>query len=121
VFYAVFGRNPNRVTCTCCGEDYSISGYADLAQATGYERHCEYVYRDAHGTEVGGEKAWQRDGLTGSYEDRMQTKYNSERRPSIPLDLYLTSGECKVVYANEITPEMLGVEPPEQGYVWVGD
>ena len=24
IFYNRFGHNPNRVTCTCCGEDYSI-------------------------------------------------------------------------------------------------
>jgi len=25
IFYNRFGHNPNRVTCTCCGKDYSIS------------------------------------------------------------------------------------------------
>ena len=25
VFYSRFGRNPRRVSCTCCGEDYFIT------------------------------------------------------------------------------------------------
>ena len=35
-FYNRFGHNPERVTCTCCGEDYSISQYESLEKATGY-------------------------------------------------------------------------------------
>jgi hypothetical protein len=38
VFYNRFGRNPEKVTCTCCGDDYSISEYASLDEATKYER-----------------------------------------------------------------------------------
>lgn len=38
VFYSRFGRNPYRVTCTCCGEDYSISEHADLEEASVYHR-----------------------------------------------------------------------------------
>ena len=38
IFYNRFGHNPNRVTCTCCGEDYSISSHEDLLQLTEYNR-----------------------------------------------------------------------------------
>ena len=38
IFYNRFGRNPNRVTCTCCGEDYSINDYPTLDEATQYHR-----------------------------------------------------------------------------------
>jgi hypothetical protein len=24
IFYNKFGHNPNRITCSCCGEDYSV-------------------------------------------------------------------------------------------------
>jgi hypothetical protein len=30
VFYSRFGRNPNRITCTCCGSDYAITEYDTL-------------------------------------------------------------------------------------------
>ena len=38
VFYNRFGHNPNRVTCTCCGEDYSISEDDDLEAMTLFHR-----------------------------------------------------------------------------------
>lgn len=38
VFYSRFGHNPDRVTCTCCGADYSITEYPSLAEATAYQR-----------------------------------------------------------------------------------
>ena len=30
IFYNRFDHSPDRVTCTCCGEDYSVSEDADL-------------------------------------------------------------------------------------------
>lgn len=42
IFYNRFGHNPDRVTCTCCGEDYSITESDSLEQASGYERKAKY-------------------------------------------------------------------------------
>jgi len=42
IFYNRFGHNPERVTCTCCGPDYSITESKTLFQATAYERGCLY-------------------------------------------------------------------------------
>src|SRR5437762_7548993 len=42
IFYNRFGHNPERVTCTCCGKDYSISSNKSLAQLTGFDRNCAY-------------------------------------------------------------------------------
>ena len=41
IFFNRYGHNPNRVTCTCCGEDYSIDTHESLAQLTGFERGCQ--------------------------------------------------------------------------------
>lgn len=41
VFYNKFDRSPSRVTCTCCGEDYYVSEYPTLEQASEYERRGE--------------------------------------------------------------------------------
>lgn len=41
IFYNRFGHNPERVTCTCCGRDYSIDSeekIVDLQSA--YEAGC---------------------------------------------------------------------------------
>ena len=34
IFYNRFGHNPNRVSCTCCGPDYSIGESETLDEAT---------------------------------------------------------------------------------------
>ena len=41
VFYARFGTSPDRVTCTCCGEDYSTTESPTLAEASAYDRNLE--------------------------------------------------------------------------------
>lgn len=41
LFQRTFNRNPLNVTCSCCGEDYSLTTGA-LDQITAYHRHCDY-------------------------------------------------------------------------------
>lgn len=38
IFYNRFGHNPNRVSCTCCGEDYAIEEYDSLELARKYDK-----------------------------------------------------------------------------------
>jgi hypothetical protein len=38
IFYNRFKHNPNRVTCPCCGPDYSVSEYDTLEAATEFQR-----------------------------------------------------------------------------------
>lgn len=54
IFYGRFGHNPDRVTCTCCGRDYSISSSESLEDATKYQR----------------EQAWERKVTSGWTADR---------------------------------------------------
>lgn len=42
IFYNRFGHNPERVTCTCCGDDYSIYEEESLEQLSAYDRNCRY-------------------------------------------------------------------------------
>lgn len=37
IFYNRFGHNPHRITCTCCGGDYSITEYETLEGAMKYQ------------------------------------------------------------------------------------
>lgn len=37
IFYNRFGHSPDRVTCTCCGEDYSTSEDDNLFQLIAYD------------------------------------------------------------------------------------
>jgi hypothetical protein len=42
IFYNRFGRDPDNVTCRCCGPDYSISCEETLELATAYDRQCKW-------------------------------------------------------------------------------
>lgn len=95
IFYNRFGHNPNRVTCTCCGEDYSITEYESLEAATGYERN-DYIA--AYGEDYDG------SGPYGELES---------------LESYETRKDVLVIRADEIKPEEREGDVPNQGYVWV--
>lgn len=43
IFYNRFGHNPDRVSCTCCGGDYSSYEYDTLEEASHYLRNHEYA------------------------------------------------------------------------------
>jgi hypothetical protein len=46
IFYARYGHVPDRVSCTCCGEDYSVTESATLEEATKYERRRDWRDRE---------------------------------------------------------------------------
>ena len=43
IFKDTFERDPNNVTCKCCGEDFVYEEYSSLEEATAYDRKCEWV------------------------------------------------------------------------------
>ena len=88
VFYARFGFNPNRVTCTCCGEDYSITEYKTFKKATEFQRN-DFVDKKFPPT---GER----------FTVAQYKKWDS----------------VKVIYAKDIEPDETKHTPPEEGYVW---
>ena len=42
IFYNRFGHDADRVSCTCCGQDYSVTEYDSLDKATEFERGNNY-------------------------------------------------------------------------------
>ena len=42
IFKDTFKRDPNNVTCKCCGEDYVYEEYSSLEEATAYDRQAEW-------------------------------------------------------------------------------
>lgn len=96
IFYNKFGHNPERVTCTCCGEDYSIRDSATLAEASCWDRGAE-VAED--GTDRPDRSRW----AIGEY---------------VPLDVYLARPDVLAIHASEIKPEERIGDVPEEGYVW---
>jgi hypothetical protein len=96
IFWWRFGHNPERVSCTCCGEDYSISSHESLSVLTGYHRGCDW------------------DKASGNYAERP----DPGRNKYIPLDEYMKLPECLFIAASEVKPEKKVGELPRQGYVW---
>lgn len=80
IFYKRFGRNPERVTCTCCGDDYSIDGAATLEAASAYERGC----------------AW--DDASKGYVERAGKEYREYQT----LEQFLQRKDVHVIRALEI-------------------
>ena len=99
IFYNRFGHNPNRVTCTCCGDDYSISESETLEHVTAYERGCLF------------------DKQQGRYVDKpdKSSTWNKYRT----LDEYKKDPSVLFIGKQEIKPEQRTGEVPDEGYVWV--
>ena len=111
IFYNRFGHNPNRVTCTCCGNDYSIDSGKSLKQLTAYHRGC-----------YAGKRGYiEKRDLT--YDKYCNTKEELEecitRHPYVPLEEYVKQNDVLVIYAKDIKPEERLGDVPTQGYVWL--
>lgn len=122
IFYNRFKRNPNRVTCTCCGRDYSISEEKILEQLTAYQRGCEYVYLDPQGKECLQEEAWERGkgqkkGYTSQYVERPQTKLSFVKYQT--LKEFARNKDILILYAKDINLKERKGKIPKEGYVWV--
>lgn len=98
IFYNRFKHNPNRVTCTCCGEDYSISSAETLEKITAFDRNC----------------AWSEDGRTPI--EQQNTKFSLGKYMTI--DEYRTLEDILIITKEEIGEDEKQGEVPEQGYVW---
>lgn len=123
IFYNRFGRNPERVTCTCCGEDYSISEHDSLEQATGYHRGCAYGYWNIiTGEEVAADVAWKMGegmqvGYDGGYVERADQRFGLRKHKT--LEEYLKTGEAFAIYNKDIKPEERVGNVPSEGYHWI--
>ncbi len=105
VFYNRFKHNPYRVTCSCCGEDYSVSCHETLLQASGFHRSCP-MNKD------------------GKYISQNRNKNSVGSLKKTPQG-YQTAGEFRkrkdvlIIPKKDIKKEERHGVTPEQGYVWV--
>lgn len=98
VFQRRFGRDPNNVTCECCGGDYAISEAPSLAQASAYHRGLRHVTRDDQ---------------EGRYlEPNEPVPFGFQVRPSygakgngLTLREHIKETCMKIIPASEIAPE----------------
>jgi hypothetical protein len=96
IFYNIFGHNPERVTCTCCGPDYSTSESQDLAKSSGHHRNCRF------------------DRELGEYVDEAEPG----RATFIPLAEYIRRPDVLAIFSKDINADWRTGTAPTQGYVW---
>ena len=142
IFYNRFGHSPDRVTCTCCGEDYSLTEGESLAELSAYDRNCatEYYYTDtgevAEGIGRWGKGTdWDRELRSRVYKGRAVDSRHVERADLGHMEYGATRESCEerymtvtdyfksenvlVVYAEDITDAERQGTVPQSGYVWV--
>lgn len=89
VFYNRFGHSPDRVSCTCCGKDYSYNPYGDdyktLEEASKFDR--------------------EEDGWGDNYPKS--------------LEKFIDHKDILIIRDSEIKAHEKEGEVPEEGYVWV--
>jgi hypothetical protein len=100
IFYNRFGHNPDRVTCTCCGEDYSIRDSETFEQSSGYDRGCAY------------------SEAQDAYIERTSTcKFRTQSYQTVPE--YRANPNVLVIEAADILDSEREGTIPDQGYIWV--
>lgn len=138
IFYARFGHSPDRVSCTCCGPDYSVYEHESLEQASGYHRGCAsgYFYEDDstettidnRGVFDKNIQQWVHDGRPIVFKyvenpDYSRVKYGRSRayceERYLTVDEYKTQDNVCVINADDIKDHERATAVPEQGFVWV--
>jgi hypothetical protein len=138
IFYNRFGHNPSRVSCTCCGDDYSVDSEETLERLTGYHRNCDHLVtpRDERGRYTEPDDAWFKEHYYVEPEDVAEAKrrgwtveentarkigreHGSDFGRYLTVEQYLAQPNVLVVRAADITPEQRVGEVRAQGYVWV--
>lgn len=123
IFYNRFGHNPERVTCTCCGNDYSINEKESLAQLTGFERNCRSLetprgknglYKNNDPVIVAHLYLEENEQPPEGYKLSNYPRFSKYQT----LDQYLCNKDVLIIYTKDIKPNERMGEVPEQGYVW---
>lgn len=129
VFYNRFGHNPEGVTCTCCGSDYSITEAESFGQASGYQRGCDHAWFLPDGTEYQGEDVRidypsngtylgaREAGVVQRFVERPRTD-GFASNPYRTVEEYVGDDTVFVLADDDITPEERVGVVPAQGYVW---
>ncbi len=121
IFYNRFGHNPERVTCTCCSDDYSISEEETLEQITAFHRNCKY-----HGPPRDKDGLWGEHNRKGRYFEEEEVipkgfviSHDLHWGDYQTLDDYIGNDDVLVIYDKDIKKKERKGDIPEQGYVWV--
>lgn len=125
IFYNRFGHDPERISCTCCGEDYSIVEQKSLRQLTGFHRGCRYLE-----TPRGKDGSYTRP-KDPQFEDHYYLEEGEDppkgykldgsfpkMRKYMTLEKYLKQKNVLVIYEQDIKQHERVGEIPESGWVY---
>lgn len=129
IFQNRFGHNPDRVSCTCCGNDYSISQSDSIELTTAYHRNCRWAYYDKKGKEISEDQQYEavlingkalkqrKKGITGGYIEEPDTKYDPNKK-LISMKDYLKKKDVLFIRDADIKDDERQGILVEEGYVW---
>jgi hypothetical protein len=104
VFYSRFGRDPDNVTCECCGSDYSLSSEETLLQASGFDRNCDFAYFDHEGNELT-LTGWNVPKLAdGSWPEGRYVERGRNGNAVVPLEVYCADPDVHIIRSQNIAP-----------------
>jgi hypothetical protein len=113
IFYNRFGHSPHRVSCTCCGADYSIYDEGtDLMRATGFARGCRII-NSPEGDHVNRLIEPEDEIPEGWTLDPYQS-----RASYMTMEAYAAKEDILILRDEDIDPEHKTGSVPRQGYVW---
>lgn len=124
IFYNRFGHSPHRVTCTCCGEDYSVSSHEKLEQLTGYHRQCNSIKPKKKGglwdnNDPNLKNLYLEDGEEPPKGYSIDKAYKWSNKKYQTLKEYVKNDDVHVIYEHQIEDHERKGDLPQQGYVWV--
>lgn len=116
IFYNRFGHNPERISCTCCGPDYSINSEKSLRKLSGYHRNALCVEKRTG-------KNYKYDYIDPKSEipeGFSKSKYSSTlSRPYLTIEQYENQENVLIIRKNDIKDDERRGSVPQQGYVWM--
>jgi hypothetical protein len=118
VFFNRFGHSPERVSCTCCGQDYSIYEESELWILTAHHRNCKTLEQKHDGEKWVPEQPYEDRPMDPG--DRSYHEGYRDASSYLTLEQYIAKPDVLVIRADEIKPEERTGSVPEQGYVWMG-
>jgi len=115
IFYNRFGHSPNRITCTCCGEDYSVDSGKDLGQITGYDRGCRNIFKKVNGKYTNQKYIEASARVPKGYKTDSLSSFNKYQS----LKQYMKNQDVLFISKKDVKEDEKHGELPLQGYVWV--
>jgi hypothetical protein len=114
IFYNRFGHNPHRVSCTCCGQDYSLEEGDTFKNLTAWDRGCAW-YEPNPDSDYRGQYFELDDDIPEGWT-KTRSIWNNEY---LTVEEFMKQDDILVIPASEIEDDERTGDVPLEGYVWM--